>query len=140
MKQILRGENTLVATQWPRSTCILLGEGCISHATGSEHAAKKKALMRTFSYAALSSYVPVAQEVTRKYVQKWCEQGNIMGCSEFKKMNFDVSSRVLVGFEMSEGELGKLMEVFETFLSNLFCLPFNIPGLGLWKVSFHITT
>lgn len=134
MKQILRGENSLVTTQWPRSTCILLGEGCISHATGRQHISRKKVLMRAFSFSALSAYVPVIQQVTRSYIRKWCQETSIMGCTEFKKMNFDLSSRVVVGSSMGEVELDSLMEVFETFLANLFCLPFNVPGLGLRKV------
>ena len=134
VKQILRGENNLVATQWPRSTCILLGEGCISHASGRNHATRKKALVKTLSGSALSGYVPIIQEVTRLYIRKWCRQKCIMGCPEFKKMNFEVSSRVLVGFQMVENELESLMGVFETFISNLFSLPLNIPGFGFRRV------
>ena len=134
VKQILRGENMLVTTEWPKSTCILLGEGCISHSSGKNHMLRKKALMKILSPNALSGYVPIIQEMTRNYIWKWCKQKNILGCPELKKMNFEVSSRVLVGFDMDQTELENLSRVFDTFLSNLFALPLNIPGFGLRKV------
>ena len=134
VKQILRGENTIVQTQWPVSTCILLGEGAISHAVGDSHITKKRAIMKAFTFDALSRYLPVIQETTRMYIRKWCTAKRILGYKQFKIMNFDLSCRLMIGFQSNETECRELMEIFETFISNIFCIPVDIKGSGFRKV------
>lgn len=135
VKQILRGENTIVQTQWPVSTCVLLGEGAISHAVGEGHIIKKRAIMKAFTFDALSHYLPVIQAVTRKYIRKWCQTKRILGHREFKTLNFDLSCRLMIGLQSTELECKSLMENFETFISNIFCIPIDINGSGFRKVS-----
>ncbi|XP_053406375.1 cytochrome P450 26A1-like [Mercenaria mercenaria] len=133
VKQILRGENTIVQTQWPVSTCILLGEGAISHAVGDSHITKKRAIMKAFTFDALSRYLPVIQETTRKYIRRWCQTKRILGYKQFKTMNFDLSCRLMIGFQGNETECQNLMQIFETFISNIFCIPVDIKGSGFRK-------
>lgn len=136
VKHVLRGENTLVATQWPESTRSLLGEGSLAHAIGENHVAKKRTVMKLFSFEALSSYVPVIQEVTQKYVRKWIAQGRILGCQEFKTLNFDLTCRLLLGLEMDEKECERLRKIFDIFTTNIFSLPVDVYGSGYRKVNF----
>ena len=139
VRRILRGENTLVETQWPLSTRLLLGEGSLSHARGLDHTVKKKALLKAFSSDALSSYVPVIQQITRKFIQQWIVRGRVSVCEEMKTLNFELALRVLLGADLAAAEQRRLTHVFETFMWNLFCLPLDMPGSGLRKVRFYCT-
>uniref|UniRef100_K1PN53 Cytochrome P450 26B1 n=1 Tax=Magallana gigas TaxID=29159 RepID=K1PN53_MAGGI len=56
-----------------------------------------------------------------------------MGYKEFRSLAFELSCRVLLGFEMNKDEHGRLLDAFETFMSSLFSIPIRIPGLGLDK-------
>lgn len=131
-------ENSLVESQWPRSIQMLLGEGSLTLAAGKVHTIRKRAILRAFTYDALSGYAVLTQEIIRKYINKWCSQRNVMGYKEFRSLAFELSCRVLLGFEMNKDEHGRLLDAFETFMSSLFSIPIRIPGLGLDKVSIYI--
>ncbi|XP_050396659.1 cytochrome P450 26B1-like [Patella vulgata] len=133
VRKILLGENSLVTTYWPTSVRMLMGDGAISHAIGATHRMRRKALLKAFSHDALTSYVPIIQEVVQQFIQKWCREGYVFGYPECKRMAFKVACRVLVGFNMPAPEHQKLLTVFHVFLDNLFSLPFNLPGSGLSK-------
>lgn len=114
---------------------MLLGEGSLTLAAGKVHTIRKRAILRAFTYDALSGYAVLTQEIIRKYINKWCSQRNVMGYKEFRSLAFELSCRVLLGFEMNKDEHGRLLDAFETFMSSLFSIPIRIPGLGLDKVS-----
>lgn len=132
-RKILMNENSLVESQWPRSIQMLLGEGSLTLAAGKVHTIRKRAILRAFTYDALSGYAVLTQEIIRKYINKWCSQRNVMGYKEFRSLAFELSCRVLLGFEMNKDEHGRLLDAFETFMSSLFSIPIRIPGLGLDK-------
>jgi len=134
VKLVLRAENTLVETLWPASIRTLIGEGSLSHARGHDHVLRKRTVMKLFSFDSLSSYVPVIQEMTQRYVQKWLASGKILGYPEFKVLNFDLSCRLLLGIELKEEECRRLMNVFDDFITNIFCLPIDVYGSGFRKV------
>lgn len=53
------------------------------------------------------------------------------------RQTFDIAVNALLGLELSNEE-GRLDEMFSTFndlVSNIFCLPYSIPGCGYVKVS-----
>ncbi|ESO95169.1 hypothetical protein LOTGIDRAFT_189041 [Lottia gigantea] len=133
VRTILMGENSLVTTYWPTSVRMLMGDGAVSHAVGATHKLRRKALLKAFSHNALSSYVPVIQQVVQQFIRKWCHEGYVFGYPECKRMTFKVACQILVGFDMVQSEHQKLLTVFRVFLDNLFSLPLNIPGTGLSK-------
>jgi cytochrome P450 len=133
-RKILLNENSLVESQWPRSIQMLLGEGSLTLAAGKVHTIRKRAILRAFTYDALSGYAVTTQTTIQKYIKKWCCQRHILGYNEFRSLAFELSCRVLLGFEMSKEEHGRLLSAFETFMSSLFSIPMRIPGLGLDKV------
>lgn len=134
VKYVLRGENTLVEAVWPESTRTLIGEGSLAQATGHDHILRKRTVMKLFTFDSLSSYVPIIQEVTQRYVRKWISKGKILGYSEFKILNFDLSCRLLLGLEMDEEECERLLKVFDDLVANLFCIPLDVYGSGFRKV------
>ena len=137
-RKILMNENSLVESQWPRSIQMLLGEGSLTLAAGKVHTIRKRAILRAFTYDALSGYAILTQKIIREYISKWCDQRNVLGYKEFRSLAFELSCRVLLGFEMNKEEHGRLLDAFETFMLSLFSIPIRIPGLGLDKVSCGI--
>ncbi|KAM9809297.1 cytochrome P450 26C1 isoform 3-T5 [Syngnathus typhle] len=61
IRKILMGEHSLVHTQWPRSTRIILGPNTLVNSTGDAHKSKRKVLAKVFSRGALESYLPRLQ-------------------------------------------------------------------------------
>lgn len=119
---------------------MLLGEGSLSQTTGYCHHIRKKAVTKAFSFDAMSRYLPVIQDVTRKYIMDWCSRKRIMGHHALKIMNFDLACRLLLGFHGSDIECKELADVFEVFTANIFCIPIRIKGLGFDKVRNFVTT
>ncbi|WAR21545.1 CP26A-like protein, partial [Mya arenaria] len=115
VRSVLRGKHTTVEAVWPRSTQLLLGAGSLSQATGQDHLTKKRALMKTFSFDALSKYVPTVQGITQTYIHFWLKKGIINGYEELRTLNFALSCRVLIGATLDRIECQRLMNVFETF-------------------------
>lgn len=135
VKRILASENDLVTAQWPTSTKLLLGDGSLTGSSGNIHNLRKKALFKAFSNTALEEYTKVVQSITKDCIEHWCTQENILTHQEFKSLTFEIACRVLLGIKMNKVEKTELLGHFDTFLSNLFSLPMQIPGLGLYKVS-----
>ncbi|XP_063433670.1 cytochrome P450 26A1-like [Mytilus trossulus] len=133
VKRILASENDLVTAQWPTSTKLLLGDGSLTGSSGNIHNLRKKALFKAFSNTALEEYTQVIQSITKDCIEHWCTQENILSHQEFKSLTFEIACRVLLGIKMNKVEKTELLGHFDTFLSNLFSLPMQIPGLGLYK-------
>ncbi|KAK3582658.1 hypothetical protein CHS0354_001708 [Potamilus streckersoni] len=89
--------------------------------------------MKALGGTTLSSYVPTIQHIVRSYICNWYNRRQVLACPEIKILTFDVSSKVLAGFDIDENECHRLETVFETFVSGLFSLPYSIPLLGISK-------
>nr|XP_025035575.1 cytochrome P450 26C1 isoform X2 [Pelodiscus sinensis] len=136
IRKILLGEHSLVSTQWPQSTQIILGANTLLNASGELHRHRRKILARVFSRAALESYLPGIQKVVSRELRGWCrEPGSIAVYSSAKTLTFRVAARVLLGLSLEEKQFKDLAKTFEQLVENLFSLPLNIPFSGLRKES-----
>ncbi|XP_014437317.2 cytochrome P450 26C1 [Pelodiscus sinensis] len=134
IRKILLGEHSLVSTQWPQSTQIILGANTLLNASGELHRHRRKILARVFSRAALESYLPGIQKVVSRELRGWCrEPGSIAVYSSAKTLTFRVAARVLLGLSLEEKQFKDLAKTFEQLVENLFSLPLNIPFSGLRK-------
>ncbi|CAM5129283.1 unnamed protein product [Eretmochelys imbricata] len=134
VRKILLGEHSLVSTQWPQSTQIILGSNTLLNSTGELHRQRRKILARVFSRAALESYLPGIQKVVSWELRGWCrEPGSIAVYSSAKTLTFRVAARVLLGLSLEEKQFKDLAKTFEQLVENLFSLPLNIPFSGLRK-------
>uniref|UniRef100_A0A8C3RL18 Cytochrome P450 family 26 subfamily C member 1 n=1 Tax=Chelydra serpentina TaxID=8475 RepID=A0A8C3RL18_CHESE len=137
IRKILLGEHSLVSTQWPQSTQIILGSGTLLNSIGELHRQRRKVrsiLARAFSRAALESYLPGIQKVVSWELRGWCrEPGSIAVYSSAKTLTFRVAARVLLGLSLEEKQFKDLAKTFEQLVENLFSLPLNIPFSGLRK-------
>ncbi|XP_034754018.1 cytochrome P450 26C1 [Etheostoma cragini] len=134
IRKILLGEHTLVCTQWPQSTRIILGPNTLVNSIGDLHKRKRKILAKVFSRGALESYLPRLQDVVKCEINKWCsEPGAIDVYGAAKALTFRIAIRVLLGLQMEEERTVYLAQIFEQLMNNLFSLPMDAPLSGLRK-------
>nr|XP_020462307.1 cytochrome P450 26B1 [Monopterus albus] len=134
IRKILLGEHSLVCTQWPQSTRIILGPNTLVNSIGDLHKKKRKILAKVFSRGALECYLPRLQDVVKSEIAKWCsEPGAIDVYSATKSLTFRIAIRVLLGLQLDEERLLHLAQAFEQLMNNLFSLPIDIPLSGLRK-------
>lgn len=48
----------------------------------------------------------------------------------------ELAARFLINIEISSDEVQQVTDELEIVCNNIFCLPFNIPGFGFYKVSY----
>ncbi|XP_043546018.1 cytochrome P450 26B1 isoform X1 [Chiloscyllium plagiosum] len=134
VRKILMGEHTLVSSQWPRSTRMLLGPTSLTNSIGDIHRQKRKIFAKVFSHYALECYLPKIQQAIQDGIRDWSSSGEpITVYHEAKKLTFRIAVRVLLGFRVSETELNLLSESFEQLVANLFSLPLDFPFSGYRK-------
>ncbi|XP_035519586.1 cytochrome P450 26B1 [Morone saxatilis] len=134
IRKILLGEHSLVCTQWPQSTRIILGPNTLVNSIGDLHKRKRKILAKVFSRGALESYLPRLQDVVKSEIAKWClEPGAIDVYSAARSLTFRIAIRVLLGLQLEEERIVYLAQIFEQLMNNLFSLPIDAPLTGLRK-------
>uniref|UniRef100_A0A4W4H7R0 Cytochrome P450, family 26, subfamily C, polypeptide 1 n=1 Tax=Electrophorus electricus TaxID=8005 RepID=A0A4W4H7R0_ELEEL len=134
IRKILLGEHTVVSTQWPQSTRIILGPHALINSVGDLHKKKRKILARVFSRGALETYLTRLQEIVKSETAKWCaELGSVDVYTATKSLTFRIAVRVLLGLHLEEPRIRYLSKIFEQLMSNLFSLPVDAPLSGLRK-------
>nr|QQL94743.1 cytochrome P450 family 26 subfamily c member 1 [Lateolabrax maculatus] len=134
IRKILLGEHSLVCTQWPQSTRIILGPNTLVNSIGDLHKKKRKILAKVFSRGALESYLPRLQDVIKSEIAKWCSvPGAIDVYSAARSLTFRIAVRVLLGLQLEEERIVYLAQIFEQLMNNLFSLPIDAPLSGLRK-------
>ncbi|KAG9346031.1 hypothetical protein JZ751_007846 [Albula glossodonta] len=134
IRKILLGEHSLVCTQWPQSTRIILGPNTLVNSIGDLHKQKRKILSKVFSRGALETYIPSLQDVVRSEISKWCSQSgsvNVFGAA--KALTFRIAVRVLLGLRIADSDVEYLSKIFEQLINNLFSLPIDVSFSGLRK-------
>ncbi|XP_068183591.1 cytochrome P450 26C1 isoform X2 [Antennarius striatus] len=134
IRKILLGEHSLVCTQWPQSTRIILGPHTLVNSVGDMHKRKRKILAKVFSRGALESYLPRLQDVVRSEISKWCsEPGSVDVYAAARSLTFRIAVGVLLGLQLGEDRIVYLAKIFEQLMNNLFSLPIDAPLTGLRK-------
>ncbi|RXN08890.1 cytochrome P450 26B1-like protein [Labeo rohita] len=134
IRKILLGEHTLVCTQWPQSTRIILGPNTLVNSVGDLHKRKRKILAKVFSRGALEAYLTRLQDVVKSEIAKWCaETGSVDVYTAAKSLTFRIAVRVLLGLRLEEQQIASLSKTFEQLMNNLFSLPIDTPISGLRK-------
>ncbi|XP_051936705.1 cytochrome P450 26C1 [Hippocampus zosterae] len=134
IRKILMGEHSLVCTQWPRSTRIILGPNTLVNSTGDAHKSKRKVLAKVFSRGALESYLPRLRDAVRRQVAEWCARPDAVDVyAAAKLLTFRIAARVLLGLRLDEERVVYLGAIFEQLMDNLFSLPVDTPLSGLRK-------
>ncbi|XP_061081176.1 cytochrome P450 26B1-like [Conger conger] len=134
IRKILLGEHSLVCTQWPQSTRIILGPNTLVNSIGDIHKQKRKILSKVFSRTALETYIPRIQDVVRSEIAKWCSApASVNVFAAAKALTFRIAVRVLLGLSMEDADVDHLSKIFEELINNLFSLPIDVSFSGLRK-------
>ncbi|KAL2078430.1 hypothetical protein ACEWY4_026115 [Coilia grayii] len=134
IRKILMGEHSLVCTQWPQSTRIILGPNTLANSVGELHKRKRKLLTPAFSHVAFETYIPRLQDAIKKEVAKWCsEPGSIDVYAATKALTFRIALQVLLGLDAADAHMDYLSRTFEQLTDNLFSLPIDVSFSGLRK-------
>ncbi|XP_062382932.1 cytochrome P450 26C1-like [Sardina pilchardus] len=134
IRKILMGEHSLVCTQWPQSTRIILGPHTLANSVGELHKRKRKILAHAFSHVAFETYLPRLQDVIKREVAKWCsEPGSIDVYAATKALTFRIAVQVLLGLDAPDAQMDYLSKTFEQLTDNLFSLPIDVSFSGLRK-------
>ncbi|XP_048089435.1 cytochrome P450 26B1-like [Alosa alosa] len=134
IRKILMGEHSLVCTQWPQSTRIILGPNTLANSVGELHKRKRKILAQAFSHVAFETYLPRLQDVIKREVAKWCsEPGCIDVYAAAKALTFRIAVQVLLGLDAPDAQMDYLSKTFEQLTDNLFSLPIDVSFSGLRK-------
>ena len=135
--KILHSEHKLVETQWPSSASQIFGQGSLAMSGGKIHSKRKRVIGRAFSFSALEGYIPDMQSLLKSHIGKWCKRGHVLGYIEAKDLTLTITSKVLLGVDLNGKERGAFLTAYNNFSANLFSLPINIPGSGLYRVSIR---
>ncbi|NWT10566.1 CP26B protein, partial [Vireo altiloquus] len=86
---------------------------------------------KIFSHEALESYLPKIQLVIKDTLRAWSSNPEPINVyHEAQKLTFRMAIRVLLGFRIPDEELGRLFEVYQQFVENVFSLPMDLPFSG----------
>ncbi|NXO46035.1 CP26B protein, partial [Locustella ochotensis] len=86
---------------------------------------------KIFSHEALESYLPKIQLVIKDTLRAWSSNAEPINVyHEAQKLTFRMAIRVLLGFRIPDEELGRLFEVYQQFVENVFSLPVDLPFSG----------
>ncbi|NXA80930.1 CP26B protein, partial [Thryothorus ludovicianus] len=96
---------------------------------------------KIFSHEALESYLPKIQLVIKDTLRAWSSNPEPINVyHEAQKLTFRMAIRVLLGFRIPDEELGRLFEVYQQFVENVFSLPVDLPFSGYRRVSLGSVT
>ncbi|KAL7975893.1 hypothetical protein Chor_011808 [Crotalus horridus] len=134
VRKILMGEHSLVSTEWPRSTRLLLGPNTVANSIGDVHRHKRKVFSKIFNHEALESYLPKIQLVIQDTLRVWGRNPEPINVyHEAQKLTFHMAIRVLLGFQIPDEDLSQMFEVYQQFVENVFSLPVDLPFSGYRK-------
>uniref|UniRef100_H2YEH0 Cytochrome P450 n=1 Tax=Ciona savignyi TaxID=51511 RepID=H2YEH0_CIOSA len=134
VKQVLTGEHDLVTTIWPYTVRAILGMNGIVNSTGAIHKFKRKVAFKAFTRAMLNQYIPFMRHHSAKIVQQMQKSERPLVYPNMLRLTFDVGVNALLGLEITDqAKSDKLFQTFNQLVSNVFCIPHNIPGLGFNK-------
>lgn len=111
---------------WPSTFKELLGESLFIM-DGPEHQHKRKLLMPAFHGRALANYWSTMEQITLRYLDRWEQLGTFRWSPEFKKLTFDIASKLLMGSEAGP-KTEQLSKLFDTLTNGLITLPLRFPG------------
>uniref|UniRef100_UPI00358E3A80 cytochrome P450 26B1-like n=1 Tax=Myxine glutinosa TaxID=7769 RepID=UPI00358E3A80 len=134
IRKIIMGEHSLVASQWPKSVRLLLGDTTLGNSAGDVHRHKRKLFAKVFSRTALENYLPQLQVAVARAVRSWRAQPDeVQVYPECQALTFHVAVRVLLGLRPSEADMTRIGKAFQQLVANIFSLPFDVPFSGLRK-------
>lgn len=77
------------------------------------------------------------EKIISKYLNTWCEKGQVMAVAESRKLAFEATTAMLLGCDFSQAQMNTMISSMEAIAENFFTLPIDLPGFGFHKVSLQ---
>ena len=135
LRKILMSENSYVSSQWPPSIRKVLGPYALSMMDDiHEHKERKRLLINLFLPDALNDHIPIIRKTIKHFIDEWCQKGKILGYPQCRNLAFIMAAKCLAGFECDDEMGNELSTIYQSMIHNMFSLPIELPGFGLYKV------
>lgn len=128
---ILSHDNDYFQVAWPPSVKQLLGPLSLALQTGPQHMSRRKILAQAFQPRALAGYVDAMNQISDRYLAKWCAQETLTWYPELRDYTLDIACKLLVGLD--QGAETNLGHYYETWVAGLFSIPLNSPWTPFGK-------
>lgn len=121
---------------WPQHFMDLLGWTAMAAINGPRHKFQRAVGNAAFTDAALASYVPEIEALTRKHLELWAaksSKGPYDPHEDVKLYTFEIAEKILMGTSSGNG-LESMLATFNTWLGGFEALvPFNLPFTSFGK-------
>ncbi|KAL8217270.1 hypothetical protein R6Q57_024107 [Mikania cordata] len=132
-KFLFGNENKLVASWWPDTMSMLLGE-CLITSRGDEAKWLRKIMVANLGPDAFSNrYIVTTQKISRRHIQNhWQGQHEVKVFETVKSYLFELACGLFLSLEDPK-QVSELGSLFKTFLKGLGELPISIPGTHFYR-------
>jgi len=116
---------------WPAHFKKVVGESSVPMVNDPLHKRLRNMTTRAFTNQQLDVYLPTLQALSVKYLKQWAAESQAPKDLYFaiKKYAFECGQAVVLGSEITEGELDHFMHLFDTSIAGIGCiLPVDLPG------------
>lgn len=131
---VLTNENRYFVNDLPDTFKVLLGNSSLSVQTGTEHLSRRKLLYKAFQSRTLQAYIPTVQIITRQYLHKWENIGNLTWYSQLQSYTFDIACKFLIGLDNASKTT--LKNLYKTWGDGLFSFPVSLPWTKFGKAIY----
>ena len=135
MKHIYNGDSDLIETLYAKTVCELLGTSSLISLKGKEHKEARLHIMTAFKKNYLQNYIPRIYTIIERTLNEWCDMDTVLVYKRMQEMAFEAAWEVIIGLPLTRKELKYLTNEFNTLVSGMFTVPFNIPGFPYYKVN-----
>ncbi|XP_076812625.1 cytochrome P450 26B1-like isoform X2 [Clavelina lepadiformis] len=133
VKKVLMGEHEEVTTVWPKVVQRVLGANGIVNTVGPSHKHKRRMASKAFTAKALNSYLPRLRINAEKNIKAMLDEERPRAYDRMLKLTFEFGISALLGFDLNSKEIKTSYNTFHDLVSNIFSMPYRIPGFGFDK-------
>lgn len=92
---------------------------------GEEHLRRKRLILQAFTPEALDKCIPVIEQATTQYLQRWEKQGSFAWIPEYRKFAATLSTSLFTG-ALPDSTSETWAEVIQTFINGFTAIPINL--------------
>lgn len=131
------GEHRVTSWWAPPSFEKLLGASANAsvQADKEKHGRRRRQQATAFTPAALAGYAPRVEAATRGALKRWADEtstsGSIDLVSALNELTFQYAEATVVDLGLNDAARREVFLFWNTFVTSLFSLPFDLPGFPL---------
>ena len=130
--QFIDANDVIRTDSMPPHIQELFGGRSLPLLDGDEHRQRKLAVMRGFSRAALTGYMPILQAATDQAFARWSTEGEFGWLKELKRLSIETIGSTVIGIEPG-AEMDQLCRDYGLVTDGFATLPLRLPGTAYTK-------